>query len=34
MTILIVLASSIFTGLLGLILGYVLRILEEKENRK
>jgi ABC-type methionine transport system permease subunit len=34
MTILIVLASSIFTGLLGLVVGYVLRILEEKENRK
>lgn len=34
MTILIVFVSSIFVGLLGIILGYVLRILEEKENRK
>lgn len=34
MTILIVLVSSIFAGLVGLIVGYVLGKLEEIEGRK
>ena len=34
MTILIVLVSSIFAGLLGLIIGYTLGRLEEIEGRK
>ena len=34
MTILILLASSIFTGLLGLIIGYALGRLAEIEGRK
>lgn len=34
MTILIVLASNIFTGLLGFIIGYVLGMLKKIEDRK
>lgn len=34
MTFVIVFVSNIIAGLLGLVIGYVLRILEEKENRK
>lgn len=34
MTFVIIFVSNIIVGLLGLVVGYVLRILEEKENRK
>lgn len=34
MTSIIIFVSNIIVGLLGLVVGYVLRILEEKENRK
>jgi len=34
MTFIIIFVSNIIVGLLGLVVGYVLRILEEKENRK
>lgn len=34
MTFVIIFVSNIIVGSLGLVVGYVLRILEEKENRK
>ena len=34
MTSIIIFVSNIIVDLLGLVVGYVLRILEEKENRK
>jgi len=34
MTSVIIFVSNIIVGSLGLVVGYVLRILEEKENRK